>query len=78
MSGNFQETLAPTVDHETPVVQTNPEFASEMTLGHWKLYNADETLDMYQKAEYLYHKDQRDINDNKVLKSAAEDNLAEA
>jgi len=49
-----------------------------MTLNHWKLYNPDETLDMYQKAEYLYHKNQRDINDNKVLTSAADDNLAEA
>ena len=66
------------MDHEEPVVQSNPDYASTMTLNHWKLYNPDETLDMYQKAEYLYHKDQRDINDNKVLKAAAEDNLAEA
>jgi hypothetical protein len=56
-AGNFEATLAPTEDHEDEVVQSNPEFASTMTLNHWKLYNPDETLDMYQKAEYLYHKD---------------------
>ena len=46
----------PTVDHKKEIKQTNPDFASTMTLNHWKLYNSDETLDMYQKAEYMVHK----------------------
>ena len=30
----------------------NPDFESPMTLVEWKNFSADETLEMYQKADY--------------------------
>ena len=30
----------------------NPDFESPMTLVDWKNFSGDETLDMYQKADY--------------------------
>jgi len=56
----------------------NPAFASTMTLNHWKLYNNDETLDMFRKAEYMANKQQDDIDDNVAKGQAAADNLDDA
>jgi hypothetical protein len=44
----------------------NPEFVSSMTLPKWKLFSSDETLDMYQKAEYQVKKNENEIKNNVV------------
>ena len=50
----------------TPVNMVNPEFVSSMTLPKWKLFSNDETLDMYQKAEYQTKKNENEIKNNLV------------
>jgi len=42
----------------------NPDFVSSMTLVDWKNYSPEETLDMYQKADYNVAKAQKGVDDN--------------
>lgn len=71
------ETAAAGLD-PTPVNMVNPEFVSSMTLPKWKLFSNDETLDMYQKAEYQVKKNENEIKNNVVDEQKAQNNLEEA
>ena len=42
----------------------NPDFVSSMTLVDWKNYTPEETLDMYQKADYNVAEAQKAVDDN--------------
>lgn len=42
----------------------NPDFESPLTLVDWKNYSPEETLDMYQKADYNVAKAQKAVDDN--------------
>ena len=42
----------------------NPDFVSSMTLTAWKNYTPEETLKMYQNADYNVAKAQKQVNDN--------------
>ena len=44
----------------------NPDFVSSMTLVDWKNYTPEETLDMYQKADYNVAKAQKAVDDNQT------------
>ena len=56
----------------------NPEFVSTMTRDHWRLYKPDETLAMFQRAEYKVNKLKNDVHKNGVRISVSQDNLDEA
>ena len=51
-------------DTDTTTVAVDPDFVSSMTKNHWKLYKPDETLAMYQKAEFKVNES---INDLQML-----------
>ncbi len=50
------EPVAPVANGFEDVEESNPAWISTMTISEWNLYSADETLDMYQKADYLVNK----------------------
>jgi len=53
----------------------NPDFESPMTLVDWKNFSGDETLDMYQKADYNQQKASSTIKDNKDTMSSLNDTI---
>lgn len=49
LKNNMQLNLA---DDSVAEDAINPDFVSTMTLTDWKNYTPEETLDLYQKADY--------------------------
>ena len=49
LKNNMQLNLA---DDSVAKDAINPDFVSTMTLTDWKNYTPEETLDLYQKADY--------------------------
>lgn len=70
--------LSSTQVHSTEPTELNPDFVSSMTKNHWKLYRPDETLAMFQRAEYKLAKNKYDVQVAGVRTANAQDNLDEA
>ena len=57
---------------------TNPEWVPGMTMNHWRLYGAKESMDMYRREDYMVNKNLAMIDQNKVELESAKDNLDQA
>lgn len=57
---------------------TNPEWVPGMTMNHWRLYGAKESMDMYRREDYMVNKNLAEIDQNKVELESAKDNLDQA
>jgi hypothetical protein len=57
---------------------TNPEWVPGMTMNHWRLYGAKESMDMYRREDYMVNKNLAEIDTNKVELESAKDNLVQA
>ena len=56
------------------VEETNPAYVSNMTTAKWSIYSKSETLDLFQKEEYLKNKYQAEKkNYTLALKKAQDD-----
>lgn len=51
---NLKNKMQINLNEDTTIADdsVNPDFVSTMTLTDWKNYTTDETLEMYQKADY--------------------------
>ena len=57
---------------------TNPEWVPGMTMNHWRLYGAKESMDMYRREDYMVNKNLAEIDTNKEELESAKDNLVQA
>lgn len=74
-----QKTKVATKTNGVPANEfTNPEWVPGMTMNHWKLYGAGESLDMYRREDYMVNKNLAEIDQNKVELESAKDNLEQA